>query len=391
MKTSGLRIAKIMGIDVYVDWSWTFIAALMTVNVTTAFMRWHPTWSIALSLSLGVLAMLAFFASLLAHEFAHAIVAKSQGMVVRNIRLFLFGGVSNIEDEPPTALGEIGMAIVGPVLSIGIGIALLTVSSALIPHGVAIDDSFFGRLGPVASIVLWLGAINVGVGAFNLVPAFPLDGGRVLRGLLWLITRNMERATRIATRISETIGGSFIVVGVVGFFGIHIVPFAQGGVDGFWLVLIGWFIGSSARSSYAALRARSVFQGLTVGRVMRTVRAAVTPTSSVQSFVEGSLLQRGEHASAVVDTNGALVGIVSATDVAKIARDAWSTTAVSTIMTPIEALAYASPSDPIEAAMLKLSERGVEQLPVLSRGDLVGMLDRRQLSQWLSVWLPRAA
>jgi len=390
MKPSGLRIAKLLGIDVYVDWSWTFIAALMTLNVTTAFMRWHPTWGAAASFVLGAFAMLAFFASLLAHELAHAVVAKSQGMVVRNIRLFLFGGVSNIEDEPPSAWGEIGMAIVGPALSIGLGFLLLAASR--VTNAASIDEAYFARLGPLESLVLWLGAVNVGVGAFNLLPAFPLDGGRVLRGVVWLVTRDMERATRAATRVSQAIGGTFVIVGALSFFGIHLVPLVQGSLDGLWLVLIGWFIASSAKASYGAMRVHGALQGLTVGRVMRSARTTVPVASTVQAFVDDALLRTGDHAFAVVDDRGALVGIVTATDVAKIERAAWATTSVRAIMTPMEALVVASPSDPIETAMRKLSEHGVEQLPVLAHGDLVGMLDRRQLAQWLSLWLtPHAA
>ena len=189
----GLRIARVFGIDVIIDFSWLVIAALMTVNVTAVFAHWHPSWTFATSAALGCIAMVLFFVSLLLHELAHSLVARSLGMTVTNIRLFLFGGVSNIDREPPSPAGELGMAIVGPVVSIGLGASLLAIATLVIDAPLEVD-----RLGAFESMFLWLGAINVGVGLFNLIPAFPLDGGRVLRAIAWGLTR-----ASIARRVSR--------------------------------------------------------------------------------------------------------------------------------------------------------------------------------------------
>ncbi len=366
-----MRIGRLFGIDIVVDWSWLIVATLMTFNVTSVFHHWHPAWSMDQSAGLAFVATLLFFASILAHELAHALVATTLGVTVTNIRLFLFGGVSNIEREPPSAGGELAMAIVGPILSIGVG-ATMTIGSFLLHP--RLDPQALSALGTLA---IWLGPLNVLVGLFNLVPGFPLDGGRVLRAILWRLTRNLDRATRIATGVGQFIGGAFIVIGVARFF------FGARTADSLWLAFIGWFLASAASRSYRSLRVEELLEGMRVDQLMRRAGPLLSPDTSVRAFVEHHLVPTGQHAFAVVADDGELVGLVTTHDVVKIARSAWDATSIHAIMTPARRLTVTAPNEPLLGAFRKLAERHVEQLPVLKGGSLVGMLDRRELVHWL--------
>jgi Zn-dependent protease len=184
---NGLRIGRLFGIAISVDWSWLLIFLLVMWNLATGFAQMHPTWGPGLIWSLAIVAALLFFASVLAHELAHSIVARAQDIPVRNITLFLFGGVSNIQQEPRSPRAEFLMAIVGPLTSIGIGVICLLAASAVVrlPADAAANPaSALVARGPVATLLTWLGSINILLGVFNLIPGFPLDGGRVLRAIL---------------------------------------------------------------------------------------------------------------------------------------------------------------------------------------------------------------
>jgi len=383
-----MKIARLFGIDIVMDWSFLLIAVLLTSNVTAVFAHWHPAWGLASCLLLACIAMLAFFASLVAHELAHSLVATSLGMKVTNIRLFLFGGVSNIDREPPSAIGELEMAIVGPLVSIGIG-AMLTVASVFLVGGVDWADPTrtMQRLGPVTTLVVWLGPLNVGVGLFNLIPGFPLDGGRVLRAVLWGITKSLDRATRIAVVIGQLIGWFFVGAGVLRFFGVSVLPLGQGPLDGLWLAFIGWFLASAAQQSFRSLRVREAFEGVRVAQLMRRDGPSVAPETTVRAFVEHYVVASGNDAFAVVAEDGTLLGLVTALDVAKAPREAWNDTPVARVMTPARDLALATPNEPILDALHDLGERGFEHLPVMQGRAVVGILDRRQLAHWLELAL----
>ncbi len=371
-----MKIARLFGIDIVVDWSWLLIAALLTTNVTAVFAAWHPAWGIARCLALACVAMILFFASLVAHELAHSLVATSLGMKVTSIRLFLFGGVSNIDREPPSALGEFAMAIVGPLVSLGIGASLTVLSFLLIPTADRMDPlRAMQNLDPATTLVAWLGPLNVGLGLFNLIPGFPLDGGRVLRALFWGVTKDLESATAWAARIGQIIGWSFVAAGVASFFGVRLVPFGQGPLDGLWLAFIGWFLASAAQQSFLSLRIHDALEGVRVSQLMRRAGPLLAPDTTVRALVDDYLVPSGENALVVVGDDGGPLGIVTAFDVAKIDRDAWPSTLVRDIMTPAREMIVTSPGEPILDAIEKLGDRRIEQLPVLVDGALAGMLD----------------
>lgn len=382
----GFRIGRLLGIDLIVDWSWVFIFLLMTWNVSIAFLQWHPAWGYAGSVGLAGTTSLLFFASVLAHELAHALVATSMGMKVTNIRLFLFGGVSNIESEPPSPRAELLMAIVGPLMSIGIGLNLVAIASRLVsidPHD---PLESVARTGAFATLLLWLGPVNVMVGLFNLLPAFPLDGGRMLRALFWRMTRDLSKATLWASSIGQAIGWLFIVFGIATFFGARFAWFDGGATGGLWLAFIGWFVTSAASRGYVNVRIQEALEGVTVEHLMRRGGLVAPPSVTVSALVDGWFLRSADHSFPVVDDER-LVGLVSAGDVRRAPRDTWASAIVAEIMTPIDRLVVVHPRDEVVAAMRKLAQIDVEQLPVVVDGRLVGILERRQVARWLELRL----
>ena len=384
-----MKVARLFGIDIVIDWSWLLIAGLLLTNVTAVFAHWHPAWGLLASFLLAVVATAAFFASLVAHELAHSLVATSLGMKVTNIRLFLFGGVSNIDREPPSALGEFAMAIVGPLVSIGLGATFIAISFVLLPPvDLANPAAAMQRLGPATTLLVWLGPLNVGVGLFNLIPGFPLDGGRVLRAIFWGVTRDLDVATRVAATVGQIIGWSLVASGVLSFFGIRLLPLGQGPLDGLWLAFIGWFLASAAQQSFLSLRVQEALDGVRVAQLMRRAGPLLAPETSVRSLVDDYLVPSGENAFLVVDDEGALLGIVTAYDAAKTERIAWPTTEVREIMTPARDLVVTTPSESVLDALEKFGgARAIEQLPVIVGGGVAGMLDRRQLARWLELAL----
>jgi Zn-dependent protease len=250
---NAFRLGRVFGIEIRVDSSWILIFVLMTWNLASGFTQWHPDWSAPERVVVAAVASLLFFACVLAHELAHSLVATRLGLGVRSITLFLFGGVSNIEHEPPSAGSEFATAVVGPLTSILLGVLFVALASALTPfsvHGGAEGEAMLTQLGPGATLLAWLGPVNIGVGIFNLIPAFPLDGGRVLRATLWGVSKDWKFATRAAAVVAQVVGWGFIVAGVAMSFGVTLPWLGRGVSSGLWLAFIGWWIHSAASQSF---------------------------------------------------------------------------------------------------------------------------------------------
>jgi Zn-dependent protease len=385
--TQGLRVGRLFGIDLTIDYSWLFIFVLMAWNLTAAFTHWHPDWSMAVSLGIGVLAALLFFASVVLHELAHSLVARWYGVPVRRITLFLFGGVSNIEREPPSAGAEFATAVVGPLTSIALGIALLFIGGLLVgasTEGYADPRTIASQLGPGESLLMWLGPINIIVGIFNLIPAFPLDGGRILRSILWAATKSLHTATRWASGIGQGIGWLFIVTGIAMAFGANVPFFGRGLVGGLWLAFIGWFVNAAAAQSYRRLLTHEVVEGIPVSRLMRTSQPSLRADLDVATLVT-DIFMRSEERSFPVFDEERFVGIVSLSDVRKAPREAWTHTRVADIMTPFDQLVMTTPNEGLDVALDKLAQVDVSQLPVVVEGRFVGLLMRRDIARWLEL------
>jgi Zn-dependent protease/predicted transcriptional regulator len=386
MFSGGFRMGRIFGIDIRIDWSWLFIFVLVTWNLATVFGQVHTGWGATLTWGIAVVAALLFFASVLAHELAHSLVARAQGVPVRSITLFLFGGVSSIERDPSSARNEFVMAFVGPLTSIVIGIALLLIAGAGAgPITASITDptQTIASLSPLTTLLMWLGSVNVFVGLFNLIPGFPLDGGRVVRSILWAMTDNLRNATRWASALGQLIAWLMILGGIAMVFGVQI-PFFGTGLGGLWLAFIGWFLNSASAQSYRQLVIHDILEGVAVSRMMRSDPPTVAPDASISSLVHDHIMGHDDRAFPVME-DGTLVGLVTLEDVGRTSKGTWDATTVHEIMTPADRLVAVGPEEDAAKALEKLTERDVGQLPVMQDHQLLGLLRRRDVVNWLQL------
>ncbi|HEX6122794.1 MAG TPA: site-2 protease family protein [Ktedonobacterales bacterium] len=359
-------LGKIGGIPVKVNASWLFIFALLAGSLAIG---WFPVVLPGLAgagyWALGVIGALLLFVSVLLHEGAHALVARHRGLPVSDITLFLFGGATNLREEPHTPWGEFVIAVVGPLTSLGIGI-ICWVAGVALGAGAAI----------VAVELLYLGLTNVLIGVFNLIPSFPLDGGRVLRAILWALGGSPRRASHWTLRVSQVIATLFILGALWRFVAGQFLL-------GLWLGFIGWFllVSAIAASSERALSAR-LRQG-TVGQIMNPQPIAVPANLSLERLIHEYFLPRGLRVAAVVQL-GELIGLVSLGDVRHWPRDQWATVPVSYVMTPITRLITVHAEARLPEAIHLMDEFAVDQLPVISAGRLVGMLRRDAVARALA-------
>jgi Zn-dependent protease/CBS domain-containing protein len=384
----GFSIGHIFGIDIRIDWSWLVIFLLVTWNLWAVFGSIHSNWGEGLRWGLAISAALLFFASVLVHELAHSLVAKSQGTEVRSIMLFLFGGVSNIQREPKSPGNEFSMAIVGPLSSIIIGVVLVGIVLLGFSGGTSAANTtqLLGSLSPVPTLLLWLGSVNVTVGLFNLVPGFPLDGGRVLRSILWAISKNLRRATRWASWVGQGIAWLMILGGIAMVFGVRIPVFGTGFVSGLWLAFIGWFLNNASSQSYQQVVIQDILGDVPVSRIMRTDPPTCSADCSVERLVHDHIMQSDDQSFPILeDGTHRLAGLVTLDDVRGISRDVWETTRVADIMTPASKLVVVGPNDDAAEALGDLTGQDVRQLPVVENGDLVGLLRRRDIVKWLQL------
>ncbi len=375
-------MGEVFGVEVRVDWSLAIVFALILYSLGSGvFPAWHPQWPPALVWGVSLGAAVLFFASVLAHELSHALVGRTQGIVIRRITLFMFGGMAHMENRPATPKAEFLMAIAGPIASVLIGLVSIVAGSLLGANvgGLASTDpeSAVSALGPGASLLLWLGPINLALGVFNMVPGFPLDGGRVLRAALWWLTGDMLQATRWATLGGQLFAWTLMGVGVLNLF-----SGATG--NGLWLLLIGWFINGAARSSFDDLVLHRTLEGVEVGRLMNRRAEVVAPDLSVESFVRDHMLGSDQHLYPVVDAT-TLIGVVTLTDVRSVAHDRWPHTPLHEIMTPRASLVTVEPSVTVDQAVEKLGREGVEYLPVVQGEQVVGVLGHADVVRWLSI------
>ena len=383
----GFRIGRVFGINIRIDWSWLLIFLLITWNLSTAFGDYHPDWGTTLRWSTAVIAAILFFVSVLAHELAHSLFAVSRGVPVRNITLFLFGGVSNTQREPDSPGTEFWMALLGPLTSLVIGgllVWLTTLGIRALDYSVASISENIEQLSPPLTLLLWLGSVNITLGIFNLIPGFPLDGGRVLRSILWAITDDLRRATRWASWVGQGLAWLLTLSGIAMIFGARI-PFLGAGLsNGLWLAFIGWFLNNAASQSYQRVVIQDVLEGVPVRRMMRTNPPTVRPDCTVDSLVQDHIMGTDDQSFPVLEGEQ-IVGLVTLQDVREVTRDEWPTLRVRDIMTPVEKLTMVQADQDAAEAMEKLMQRDVRQLPVLQDERLAGLLRRKDIVKWLQL------
>ena len=364
----GLKIGRIAGIEIIVDWTWLIIFLLITWSLAVGYYpALFPGFDTGIYWGLGVASSLLLFASVLTHELAHSLVARRQGLPVRNITLFVFGGVSQIEEEPRTARDEATLSVVGPLTSLVLGAAFLGIYFALLPS-----------VGPFTALVQYLGIINIALGVFNLIPGFPLDGGRLLRAIIWGITGNLRRSTRIAALVGQ--GFAFLLI----FAGVALL-FGGAFLAGIWLAFIGWFLNNAASSSYRELVVRQSLEGVPVRRLMETDVDRISPNLTVQQAIDEHILSGRQHAYPVA-RDDELVGLICLHDIRNVPRDARPEETVGQAMTPYERLVTVTPEDDLRVAVDRLGRGGYEQLPVIDRPrHLVGLLRRQGVINYLQM------
>jgi Zn-dependent protease len=377
---TGLRIGRIAGVEIRLDWSLIVIFVLITVNLGAGlFPSMHPDWPPALAWATALLAAILFFASVLAHELAHAVVGRRQGVPMDGITLFIFGGLAHMGDEPRVPRAELTMAIAGPLTSLAIGALAIVLGSALVAPG---SGDWWRQAGPLPTLLLWLGPINVILGVFNLLPAFPLDGGRVLRAIIWRATGDLEKATRWASGVGRAAAMLLILAGLSMVLGYRIPFLGSGPVQGLWLILVGWFLMAAAVESYRQVVARGMYRGLPAERLMRSAGPAVSPDDTLDAVAERFLGLPGERCLPVT-AGGRLAGLLCLSDLAKVPRSRWRSRTAGEVMTPLASLLAAAPSDDAADVLARLAGRDVNQIPIIEHGELRGLVPRAEVIRWL--------
>jgi len=360
-----VRVARLFGIDINIHFSWILIFFLVVLNLADQFPQQFPQWSNQKGLVVAAITAFLFFGSVLAHELAHSLVARRFQMSVSSITLFLLGGVANLRKEPPSAKAEFFMALAGPATSVaigaaGLGVAFLLDPRASVPNAEAIQ-----------AVAAYLGTVNLYLAAFNLIPGFPLDGGRVLRSAIWAFSGNRTRATAIAARGGQLVAlafGAFVVYEVI----------VQRDASGLWLGLIAYFLYNAASSTLQQERITTVIGTASVGQLMTTEFRSTSPGVTVGQLIRDLVLPMNLRAIPV-SSGDRLVGLVTIGDLRKVDQDRWATTPVDEVMTPAAELAAVSPEDPLASALERFGTSDVPLLPVVRNGSLVGLLYRESV------------
>ena len=361
------RIGSLFGIEIRLHISWLVIFALVFFTLWQGEYRTsYPFWSQEKRLLVSVITALLFFGSIIAHELSHSLVARRFDMKVSSITLFLLGGVANLRQEPPTAKAEFFMASAGPAMSLLIGIIGLAIANV-------IDLAQTPSLQVVVAVAGYLGYINLALAAFNMIPGFPLDGGRVLRSVIWAVRHDRSKATPIAARGGQLVAGLFVLWGVV--------QFQEGGnALWFWPFLLAYFLYNAATQSLHQERVGTLAAGMRVGPLMNTAFTAADPRSTVANVVRDLMLPR--HLRAVPVVNGHdFLGLVTTDDVRKIDHERWADTPVDQVMLPAAGLVKLGPEDDLMQALERFTDSAV--LPVVRDGRLVGLLDREAVANYI--------
>lgn len=385
---NGMRVGQIFGLDIVLDWSLIIIVVLVTVSLGAGvFPGWHPDWSGGLTWVVAFAAALLLMASVLIHELSHALVGRAQGMRIERIVLFVFGGMAQFEHEPHRWRTEFWMAIVGPFTSLALGLVFLFIGGLLV-DATALDpehpERALSRMGPVATLLFWAGPVNIILAVFNLVPGFPLDGGRVLRALLWGATGDLRKATRWASGLGQAFAWFLIAAGIGMMFGLRLPVFGTGLIGGVWIAFIGWFLNNAALMSYRQLLVKESLENVPVSRLMYTDIVAVPAGLSIETLVNEYIMRRDQRAYPVMEDDR-LAGLVCLQDVRAVARDRWGDTSVREVMTPVESVATVSPQDEASEVMWILNRRVVNQVPVVERGEVKGFVRREDILKWLAL------
>jgi Zn-dependent protease len=363
----GFRLGKIFGIEINIDYSWFIIFFLVTWSLAFGLFPFaFPQLGVTLNFILGVITSVLFFVSALIHEIAHSLMARASGVAINKITLFLFGGAAQLTDEPPSAGAEFKMAIVGPLSSLALAIIF----------GLLAFGANFQNIGlPFVAVTSTLAVINFWLGIFNLLPGYPLDGGRVLRAIIWHYNKNLERATRYASYAGDLLAAILVVIGVYELI-------VGGFVGGLWLILIGFFLFQAAESSYRQVKVREELEEAEVKDLMSDQAIQVSPAMSVEELVN-NYFWRSKSRSLPVVEGEEMLGIVKLEDVEKHPQRNWQDLKVQDVM--VREVQEVSPSEKASAAFRKINHSGEDRLPVVKEKRFLGFISLNDISYYLTL------
>jgi len=362
-----ISLGKIFGIPLRLHYTWFIIFALVTLSLVLYPWVEPPYPPIEQRIILGILTSLLFFASIITHELAHSIMAIRNNIPVKDITLFVFGGVSQITKEATHPKTELLVAVVGPLTSLALagifyGVYLLLART---------EQSL------ASSLMWWLAMINVILAVFNLIPGFPLDGGRIFRAIVWQRTHDYHRATRIATRVGQGIAYAFMVGGIVL---IILVP--EYWFRGLWLTFIGWFLRDAARTSYQQVLLRDALIGITARQVTDYGCPLISPDLNLMELVQRHVLPAGRNCF-LISWGAGLEGMVTLQQIKKVPRDRWAITSVQDIMTPASKLKVAYADQDILSILQEMNGENANHIPVMEAEKVVGVINREDIARFL--------
>jgi Zn-dependent protease/predicted transcriptional regulator len=362
------RVARIAGIEVRIDSSWTVIALLVTYSLYLRFSFLYGSLSTAGAVGIAILGAVLFFGSVLTHELAHALVSQARGIRVQDITLFLFGGATRARVESRGPGDEFLIAVVGPLTS--------AILAALFGIVAGFGRDVLSR--PLVGTLGYLAWTNLLLAGFNLLPGFPLDGGRLLRSAIWKATGSLGRATRVASVAGQAVGWLLVAAGV----GFLLAGDLAGGI---WFAFIGWFLVQAARSSYQELQLREMLRGVEAEDVMAGDLLRIPPDLSLQDAVDDYFM-RYDHGAFPVDERGRTIGLLTLRGVRRVPREQWSTRRVRDHMVPVGDQVVVAPDARMDGVLGKLQDGEAGRVLVVQDGEVVGIITPSDLTRWLRRW-----
>ncbi len=371
MFRGALRLGAILGIPIRIHYTWLVIFGLLSWSLAGGyFPQRYPDLPIAAYWIRGIIAALFLFGSVLVHELMHAITARKLRVPIAGITLFALGGVSEMQGEPPSAAGEFAIAIVGPLASFALAGVFWLLWQGFQAGGFGVTFS---------AVALYLVGLNLVVGVFNLLPAFPLDGGRVLRSIIWGITKNLKKATYVATRVGQGFAYILILFGALSLF-------AGAGFQGVWMALIGFFLLQGAQASYTQVVLKEALAGIAVRDIMVKEVMTVEPNLSVTDLINRYFLAHGYGGFPVVE-GGRVLGIVSLSSVRQVPPEDRDRMSIREAMVPLDERRTIAPEEDVSVAFQRMAQEELGRLIVMERGRMVGLVTKTGLSRFLQMKL----